>query len=148
MMIMITFTMYSCKQWSVPNELVGEWKSSTVEITVRIKDEKGNFKFIKDTADIHIKIYQNNIVDGKIGIASFDNARIVKNAGLPPSITGTAYIIKDIEINKIFKKDPLDKKSIELWLSPLKGDTLEVEIRYTSNLSQFPMSGFTLIKNK
>lgn len=148
MMFCFTLFLFSCKQWNVPNELVGEWKSSPSEITVRIKDENGNYKFIKDSADLKIEINQNNIVNGKIGNAIFDNAQIVKNAGLPPSVTGIAYIIKDIEIDKIFKKDPLDKKSIELWLSPLKGDTLEVELRYTSNLSHFPMSGFTLTKNK
>lgn len=148
MMFCITLTLFSCKQWNVPKELIGEWKSRPSEITVRIKDENGNYKFIKDSADLNIQINQNNKVNGKIGNAIFENAQIVKNAGLPPSITGIAYIIKDIEIDKIFKKDPLEKKSIELWLSPLNGDTLEVELRYTSNLSHFPMSGFTLIKNK
>lgn len=147
-MFCITLTLFSCKQWNVPNELIGEWKSTPSEITVRIKDENGNYKFIKDSANLSIQIYQNNKVNGKIGNAIFDNAQIVKNAGLPPSVTGIAYIIKDIEINKIFKNDPLDKKSIELWLSPLKGNTLEVELRYTSNFSHFPMSGFTLTKNK
>lgn len=147
-MFCVTLTLFSCKQWNVPNELIGEWKSTPSEITVRIKDENGNYKFIKDSANLSIQIYQNNKVNGKIGNAIFDNAQIVKNAGLPPSVTGIAYIIKDIEINKIFKNDPLDKKSIELWLSPLKGNTLEVELRYTSNFSHFPMSGFTLTKNK
>lgn len=148
MMFCFTLSLFSCKQWNVPKELIGEWKSRPSEITVRIKDENGNYKFIKDSADLKIQINQNNKVNGKIGNAIFENAQIVKNAGLPPSITGIAYIIKDIEIDKIFKKDPLDKKSIELWLSPIKGDTLEVELRYTSNLSHFPMSGFTLTKNK
>lgn len=148
MMFCITLTLFSCKQWNVPKELIGEWKSRPSEITVRIKDENGNYKFIKDSADLKIQINQNNKVNGKIGNAIFESAQIVKNAGLPPSITGIAYIIKDIEIDKIFKKDPLEKKSIELWLSPLNGDTLEVELRYTSNLSHFPMSGFKLIKNK
>ncbi len=140
--------LFSCKQWTVPTELVAEWHSKKSEVSVRIKDENGKYKFIKDSADLYINIYNNNLVNGKIGSANFENAHIIKNGGFPPSITGIAYIIKDIEIAKIFNSDPLEKKSIELWLAPLKGDTLEVELRYTSNHSHFPMSGFTLIKHK
>lgn len=149
--LLYTFSLFfltSCKQWEVPNELIGDWTSEKQIITIRIKDDNGEFKFIKDTALLAFSVNGNRQVSGKLGTATFQNAEIVKNNGLPPSVTGIEFIIKEIKIGKISTNDPLEQKNIELWLSPIKNNSLEAEVRYTSNLSQFPMAGMLMKKTK
>jgi hypothetical protein len=41
---MTAFSLYSCEEWTVPPELVEEWKSDSQLITVRTKFENGEIK--------------------------------------------------------------------------------------------------------
>jgi len=135
----------SCATNNLPDAYVGHWSATNKKITVRTVTNGMKFEFTTDTASISLTLNQNNTASGTIGNAKFENATIIKNRGLPPSITGVAYIIKCGKIGKIFNEDPLDNKEVELWLSPITPDSLlNTELRYTSGLSVFPMAGFKL----
>lgn len=136
---MITFVLQSCEKRSIPSELAGNWKTGTYEITVRYESDQGGFQFTSDTAIVKLRIDDYNIASGFIGSAEFEDARIKINKG-NPDITGIAYIVKCGLIGKIFDKDPLENKEIEIWLGPLKGNTIDAELRYTEGWAYFPMA--------
>ena len=129
----------SSKEWSVPVELAKQWKSQKSKITVRTEPKWMKFEFISDSAAVSIKINENKTVSGSIGMANFENGILEKNSGNPEK-TGIAYIVKCGKIGKIFEKDPLASKEIEIWLCPIKTN-MEAEIRYTEKGSKFPMAG-------
>lgn len=60
------FLLNSCGDWTLPPELVGEWKSDKILITVNAKVEK-EWVYISDTASITIKINSDHSVSGSIG---------------------------------------------------------------------------------
>jgi len=138
--LLSTFCLYSCRihEWAVPTELVGQWKSNTTKITVRTEPKWMKFEFTSDISFLKMTIDSNKTASGFIGLAEFKNGEIKKNEGNPER-TGVAYIIKCGSIGKIFSKDPLDYKKVEIWLSPVKGD-MHAELRYTEGNSQFPMA--------
>ncbi len=144
--LLTAFSLYSCEQWSVPPELLGEWKSGKQEITVRTQPAKGQWEFTSDSAIITITINNDNSVTGTIGAASFTNGVIKKNRG-NPDVTGLSHKIECGSIGKIFNDDPLDAKEVELWLSPMEGNTIDAELRYTEGGAQFPMAGMLLVNN-
>ena len=129
----------STKEWTVPDELAKQWKSQKSKITVRTEPKWMKFEFVSDSASVSIKINENKTVSGSIGKASFENGILEKNSGNPEK-TGVAYIVKCGKIGKIFEKDPLVSKEIEIWLSLIKTN-MEAEIRYTEKGSKFPMAG-------
>ena len=137
--VLVFILLNSCGKWSVPAEVVGQWESSNVKITVRTKPDKGKFEFTSDSASIIIRINSDNTISGSIGDAVFENGIIKKNWGNPER-TGLAFIIKCGSIGKIFENDPIDNKEVELWLSPLKKN-IDAELRYTQSGSHFPMAG-------
>lgn len=139
-LILTTFFLNSCEKMSIPPELAGNWKSGTHEITVRYESDKRGFQYTSDTATVKLRIYDNNSASGFIGSAKFENARLKVNGGNPDR-TGIAYIIKCGRIGKIFDNDPLDAKEVEIWLGPLKGNTIDAELRYTEGWAHFPMAG-------
>jgi len=134
----------SCGDWTLPPELVGEWKTDETEVTVRTKIDK-EWVFTSDTAIIVITINSDHSVSGSIGMASFENGVIIKNRGNPET-TGCAQIIKCGSIGKIFPDDPMPAKEVQLWLAPMKENSIDTELRYTEGMNQFPMAGFLLIK--
>lgn len=116
---------------------------------VRTEPEKGNFKFKTGMANLELTIKNDNTVSGFIGTATFENARIKKNWGNPEK-KGIAYKIKCSSAGKIFDHDPLDKKEVELYLSPLDPlkETMDSELRYTQGGSHFPMAGMIFTKEE
>ena len=140
------FLLNSCGDWTLPPELVGEWKSDKILITVNAKVEK-EWVYISDTASITIKINSDHSVSGSIGAASFENGVIIKNRGNPER-TGLATIIKCGSIEKIFPDDPLSNKDVQLWLASMEGNRIDTELRLTEGMAQFPMAGMLLMKNQ
>jgi hypothetical protein len=134
----------SCGKWTVPVELVGDWKSGKHLITVRVKLERGEYEFISDSAVISFTISDDNTVSGSIGDAAFKDGTIRKNWGNPEK-TGLAHIIECGSIGKIFENDPLENKEVELWLAPLR-ENIDAELRYTQRCAQFPMAGIRFTK--
>jgi len=146
-LILATFFIYSCGQTSIPQEMVGNWKSEKGMITVRTKDKKTGFQFTSDSAIITLKISDNHTVTGSIGSAKFENGKIVTNSLLPVKMSGLAFTVECGKIGKIFGNDPLESKEVELWLSPgpVKGK-IDGELRYTQGVNYFPMAGFVFTK--
>ncbi len=143
--VLSAFFLSSCGDWTLPPELVGEWKSDKILITVRTKVEK-EWVFTSDTTIITIIINSDHSVSGAIGAASFAKGVIIKNRGNPET-TGCAQVIKCGSIGKIFPDDPLSNKDVQLWLAPMEGDRIDTELRYTEGMAQFPMAGMLLMKD-
>ena len=142
-----TIFLYSCGQTSIPEEIIGKWKTDKGMITVRTKDKMTRFKFTSDSAFITLKINDDYTVTGSIGSAKFENGKIVTNSLLPVKMSQSAFTIKCGKIGKIFEMDPLDSKIVQLWLSPgpING-IIDGELRYTQGVNYFPMGGFVFTK--
>jgi len=136
----------SCGNWIIPTELVGDWKSDRCRIVVRNEPKLMKFEFTPDSAIVELSIRADKTVSGFIGSASFENGRIRKNKG-NSSVTGIAYIIECGKIGKIFNRDPLDYKEVELWISPIE-DVMKAELRFTEGMAVFPMGEIVLTKKK
>jgi hypothetical protein len=145
-LILATFLLYSCGQMHIPAEMIGNWKTGKIPVTVRTKDKIKRFIFTSDSAVISFRIDDDHTVTGSIGSAKFENAKIKTNWLLPVKMSGLAFTIECGKIGKIFENDPLDSKEVELWLAPLKENTIDAELRYTQGLAYFPMAGSILIK--
>ena len=143
--VLTAFFLSSCGDWTLPPELVGEWKTEKLLITVRTKVEK-EWIFTSDTASITIKINSDHSVTGKIGTATFENGIIKKNRGNPET-KGCAQVIKCGSIGTIFPDDPISNKEVQLWLAPMEGNRIDTELRYTQGMAQFPMAGMLLMKD-
>jgi len=151
MFVISTWLLVSCStsKWTIQPEYIGKWQASKSKITVRAEKEWMKFEFMNDSAEVYMEINVDKTVTGSIGMAKFENGRLKENAGfLPASTTGVIYIVECGSIGKIFPNDPLNKKEVELWISPLKGNTLEAELRFTEGGSKFPMAGLFFSKLK
>jgi hypothetical protein len=127
---------------SIPDKIKGKWSSSNQKITIRNKMEDGQFEFFSDTLDVSFEIHEDNTASGQIGAESFSKGLIKKNKGLPPHLTGVAYIIECGRIGKLFPTDPLEGKNVELWISPVEDENmLDAELRYSDGAEEFPMAG-------
>lgn len=146
LMLALLFNSCGLHKWTVPSELLGQWKSDMTKITVRTEPHWMKFDFTSDVSFAKIAIDSNKIANGFIGSAEFKNAKLIKNGGNPDK-TGVAYIIQCGQIGKIFSNDPLENKKVEIWLSPIKGD-MHAELRYTDGMAQFPMADFRFKKVK
>ncbi len=146
-LILATFFLYSCGQKSIPQEIVGYWKTDKGWITVRTKDEKNKFQFTSDSAIITLNIKNDHTVNGSIGSAKFENGKIKTNWLLPVKMSGLSFTIECGKIGKIFENDPLDSKEVELWLSPgpVNGK-INGGLRYTQGTTYFPMSSIILTR--
>ena len=138
-LILMTVLLLSCGQRTIPQELIGHWKTDNIPITVRTNPEKGKFEFTTDSAIITLTINSDYSASGSIGLAEFENRKTKTNWMLPTSMTGCAFTIECGSIGKIFEIDPLDSKEVELWLGPLDG-YIEGELRYTQGGAHFPMA--------
>ena len=134
----------SCSSWSVPTNYCGDWDSEKSIVTVRTSPRFMKFNFTSDSASFTLKINDDKTVSGKIGSAEFINGKLHKNYG-----SGIDYTIECGIIGKIYDKDPLEKKKVEIWLLTMKdSDNLEAELRYTENFSAFPMAGIMFKRPK
>lgn len=149
MCMLVVFGISSCNKFTVPSDYVGNWNSPETKVVVRTSEGKLKYNFTSDSVNVTLKINANKEVSGTIGNVVFTNGKLLKNKGLPPSVTGIAYIVQCGEIGKIFENDPLPQKEVELWLSPIvHSDTINAELRFTERNATFPMSGFSLSKSK
>jgi hypothetical protein len=138
--ILATFLLFSCgtKKWMVPSEFIGNWESGKNKITVRFKlSEQQQSQFISDSVTIKIRINNDKTVSGFIGQAAIDNGKIVKSRSFP----GLKEVEYQIECNltgKIFDKDPIDSKEVDIWLSQInENGKIKGDVR--SGGSVFPM---------
>ena len=125
-LILIVFLLNSCEKNNIPPELIGQWKTGKVEVTVRTQPERGNYEFTSDTVAITIIIDSNYTVSGIIGSAEFENTRI---AGLTDTSKGYLYCVNPFEIGKIFANDPKVKYLVIFKLDLLDGTTFKSELR-------------------
>jgi hypothetical protein len=146
-LVLLIFLLHSCGQMNIPSEMGGNWQSGKGLITVRSNDEKTGSQYVSDSAIIELRIKNDHTVDGSIGAAKFENGKIKANWLLPVKMSGIAFTIECGKIGKIFEKDPLVLKEVELWLSPGPvNDTIKGELRYTQGINFFPMAGFVFTK--
>ena len=125
-LILIVFLLNSCEKNNIPPELIGQWKTGKVEVTVRTRLERGKYEFTSDTVAITIIIDSNYTVSGFIGSAEFKSRIGGDSANLDQK--GYAYSIRPFEIGKLFANDPKADKSAYFHLGPLKGTTIEAKL--------------------
>jgi len=142
--VLTAFFLSSCGDWTLPPELVGEWKSEKILITVRAKVDK-EWCFTTDTAYVSITINSDHSVSGTIGAASIENGEIFNNRS-DHETTGIVQVIKCGLIGTIFPDDPLSNKNIQLWLAPREGNSIETDLRCVQGMAQFLMAGMILMK--
>ena len=127
--------------YTVPQAYIGHWKTDMNKVTVRTEPRLLNFHFTNDSAVMSVIIKDDKSVTGLIGSAEIKNGKLKKNSG-DPGKTGVAFIIECGSIGKIFPKDPLDAKKVEIWLSPIgENGSMNAELRYTEGMAVFPMAG-------
>lgn len=132
---------------SLTEKIKGTWISEDQKITIRSKVENSEDLIYSDTLDIQFEILKDNTSKGSIGNQSFSNGKIKSNKGLPPHLTGVAYIIECGTIGKLFSDDPIEKKNVEIWISPLTSDNImKAELRLTDGLEDYPMANLELKK--
>ncbi len=147
--ILAAFLLNSCDNWSVPKELIGNWKSNKIIATVRAEPVNHKYTVASDSTFITIKINKDKTVTGYIGFAEITGGMISENKGfLSPSKTGIAHIIDCGSIGKIFTNDPLDGKQIQIWLGSVKENEIEAELRNIDSSSDISIAGMKLKKVK
>lgn len=145
-LLLFALSHFSCGQLVKTTNLIGDWETESVNITVRTKPE-GVWTFTSDSCLISLKINEDFSVEGKIGQAEFMDGEIKTNWLLPVKMTGQAYTIKCGSIGKIFENDPLESKKVEIWVSPFEQDTFDFSLRLTEGGAQFPMAHSTFIRS-
>ncbi|HQQ94027.1 MAG TPA: hypothetical protein PLQ93_05695 [Bacteroidia bacterium] len=93
-----------------------------------------------------LRIQENQTASGKVGLATFEGAKLVKNVG-DPVRTGVAYRIECGRIGRIFPSDPVEQKEVEIWLGPIHNNMM-AELRLTEGIALFPMAGMEFHKKK
>ena len=144
--ITIILTSFTSSQDSLPLSYLGKWKSENTKITVRKKTGWLHYDFIQGYIPVEVEIHNNMTASGKIGLVRFENARIQRNQGNPEK-TGIAYILQCGTVGKLFPSDPTEKKTIELWIKPMKSETLLfAEVRLKETFDVFPMGECKFVK--
>ena len=146
--LLVLFIFSSCGEQSIDPGIMGTWKSEMHYITVRTKPEKGKYEFTSDSTFTTLIINNDKTVEGNIGLAVIKNGKIRTNWFLPTGMTGQAYTIECDLIGKIFEKDPLETKKVEFWIGPIEENMQDVELRFTTGGSQFPMAFLFFSKKK
>ncbi len=146
-MVILATVFSSCKttNWELPKEYIGKWGSGKQMVIVRTYKFGNGFTFTRDTTKVSFVINENKTASGNIGNTTFENAIIRKNK-VDSDFSGIAYIIECGKIGKIFTADPDADKEVEIWLMPVKKDSLEGELRYTEGWAVFPMASLRLVK--
>jgi len=146
--ILATFFLFSCaaKIWMVPSEYIGNWESDKDRITVRYKLNLNDdhSKFISDSSIIKIEINDDKTVTGFIGHSAIDSGKIVKSWSFP-GLRNVEYHIECSLTGKIFEKDPLEAKKVDIRLSMLnENGKIKADLRPIG--SNFPMALMLLEK--
>jgi len=145
--VLLFFVACGSDSVSLTENIKGTWISKGQKITIRSKVENSEDVLYSDTLDVEFEILKDNTAKGTIGNQSFSDGKIKKNKGLPPHLTGVAYIIDCGTIGKLFTTDPLERKNVEIWISPLASDNImKAELRYTDGMEDFPMANLQLTK--
>ena len=136
------FLFFSCStsKWVVPSGYVGTWTTDNHKITVRYKiNGERHSRFISDSAIIKLIIKNDKTASGSIGLAKFENGKIIKNSTFLWD-TGISFIIECDTIGKIFQNDPVEAKLVEIWLGPMsENGNIKAELRL-GGWSVFPMA--------
>lgn len=147
LLLLLSLFQFSCSsKWNVPADYIGRWETQKERVTVRVKPEKGPFRFISDSVYVTIDVHGDKTVSGTIGAAGFERVPLRKNVSLPWE-TGVEYMIECGSVGKLFPDDPLDSKEVEIWFAPIdaKGNS-DSELRYTQGGSVFPMARLLFVK--
>ena len=149
LILLLSLVFISCGTLKIPDDLIGTWETANSKIVVRDK-VNGDFRFTKGEGIVRIIIHEDKTVSGTIGGAYFEDGELLTNWLLPTDMTGVGYTIKLELKGSIFSGDPMDEKVTELWSSPLneRKDSLEMELRYTKGMQQFPMAFLAFKKVK
>jgi hypothetical protein len=137
---LLPLLMTSCGTRKVPADINGYWISEAHPITVRTRED-GEWIFTSDTVKTTLVIVDKNCITGYIGSAKIVGGKAYPNWMLPTKMTGVSVIIRFDLDGKIFPNDPLEHKQVELWIGHLDNLMQDVELRYTSKSSKFPMAG-------
>jgi hypothetical protein len=138
LILMVGLIIPSSCYTEVPEEYVGTWETELTLVEIPLIKEDGSEDIYTDSVVMGLQIFANKVASGYIGLAGFEDVPVKKNPGDAES-KGIAYIVKCGDLGKLFPHDPLEKKEIEINLSPIHGGTMGSEINYISKwLEMFP----------
>jgi hypothetical protein len=129
----------------VPSEYIGNWESDKNKITIRYKlNSQKHSQFISDSAIMKIEINDDKTVGGFIGRSAIDSGKIVRSWSFP-GLRNVEYHIECTLSGKIFEKDPLEVKKVDIWLTLLnENGKIKADLRPIG--SNFPMALMLLEK--
>ncbi len=122
----------------MPISYLGAWQSATHKITVRTYISKEEYKTINDTVNAMLILNKNKTASGTVGYINFENLA-VKQVSKKTDISGDSYVIKIKDASKLFDRDPIAKKELEIWFSPING-RIEAELREGKGKKLYRMS--------
>ncbi|MBN1338316.1 MAG: hypothetical protein JXA03_03270 [Bacteroidales bacterium] len=129
----------------VPSEYIGHWESDKNIITVPYKlNAQQHSQFISDSANININISDDKTVSGFIGRSAINSGKILKSWSFP-GLRKTEYHIECYLTGKIFGKDPLEAKEVDIWLT-LLNENGKIKADLRSGGSKIPMGLMLLEK--
>jgi hypothetical protein len=145
----VQFLILSCREWTVPEVLIGNWAGQQ-KATVRYnKDKTRGYQFIKapDSVQMVLTFAGNGRVSGSFGSARFEGCQVMKNRGWVASKLniGDDYIITGKLTGPIFPADTLMIKEISLPFD-LDNGKLSGGIFQKQGMGVFPMAGVHLVK--
>lgn len=111
----------------MPINYLGAWQSATHKITVRTPINKEDYTTTSDTINATLILNKEKTASGNIGPINFENIAI-EQVSKKTEFSGASYVIKIKDATKLFDRDPIAKKDIEIWFSPING-RIEAELR-------------------
>jgi hypothetical protein len=138
----------SCRQWDVPDALVGTWSSRT-SISVRYTLGFGSYRFVRDSIDASIEIRKDRSVHGRVGNAEFVGCSVEKNRGMVARTLDlfTDYIIKGEIKGRAFPADTLERITITIPFN-LEERRMKGTIFQCDGADIFPMVYLTMAKQQ
>jgi hypothetical protein len=136
----------ACTRWSVPAALVGTW-SGTQKVTVRVRAERGGFRFVSDTAAIALTVHADGSVEGHVGGATFVEAYVLKNRGWFGRALhiATDYRLEGRLQGAAFAADPVPTKDVHGPCDAV-ADTLAGTLFQAQGMGVYPMVELRLTK--
>jgi len=129
----------------VPSEYIGNWEGDKDKITVRYKlNTQQHSQFISDSAIIRIEINDDKTVSGFIGSSAIDSGKIVRSWSFP-GLRNVEYHVECALIGKIFEKDPLAFKKVDIWIT-LQNENGKIKADLRPIRTNFPMALMLLDK--
>jgi hypothetical protein len=139
-LVLLVLFSFQCSDTHLPKDYMGNWHTNATKVTVRTKIKWMKYQFTSENIPLSLSLTNTETASGKIGMASFENAKITANKG-NSSVTGISYIIHCGKLNKLFESDNSGEKTLEIWLKPKKNSqTLEAELRLRDGWDTFPMA--------